>query len=121
MMLSDKEEKHVDKEQQLLGFSFRWIIVIGVALLSVVFIWTAAQGSLFDLNTRAIRHSIGYIDSHNSQARALIVDYTTTSDSAHHAATLSDICTLTNDLAPDEVGRDIIAFLKQHPCEGGKR
>ncbi len=105
-------------DDEFLGFTFKWIITIALALLVVALIYAAASGSLYSLWTRGIHHSIGYVESRNQHAREMILVYKQATDDGQQKATLNDICNTANDLDRAEVARDIWEFLGNHPCGG---
>lgn len=91
----------------------KWIIATGCALLLVALIWAAASGTFYDLNTRAVHQSVGYVESRNQHARDMITVFHAASDAGQRQATLNDICATANDIPAADVARDVATFTKE--------
>lgn len=66
-----------------------------------------------------VRHSIGFVSSHNQHARDDMLAWTTANaagDTAHANADHTDFCGTVGQLLPSELDTDVAQWLAQHPC-----
>ncbi len=115
------------------SISITWLVVIAIVFVSIIagtFVYLRAEGILISQHQSNIRHSINFVDAHNSQMRALVSQYDA-EESDLQATTdpgkvstikmrqkdhLAQICGLSQEISSDEVVRDVSAFLATHRC-----
>lgn len=105
------------------------IVIVVAGLILAAYMWLGAQRGMNDLETQNTRHSIGYIDAHNSHMRDLIVQYKSdqkdliiyannqdmiSNTNAHMKSILNDVRTSANELDSKDVATDVQQFLADH-------